>query len=108
MNTILWISLFIIAGVCEIGGSYLIWLWMREGKSILYLVFGSIIVILYSLIASLQQAGFGRTFALYGCFFIVLSLGWGWGFENISLNKNDIIGTAVIISGAFIIVYGNT
>ena len=25
---------FILAGVCEIGGGYLVWLWLREGKSI--------------------------------------------------------------------------
>jgi Uncharacterised BCR, YnfA/UPF0060 family len=24
---------FLLAGVCEIGGGYLIWLWLREGKS---------------------------------------------------------------------------
>lgn len=26
------ILLFILAGIAEIGGGYLIWLWLREGK----------------------------------------------------------------------------
>lgn len=26
------IFLFVMAGLCEIGGGYLIWLWLREGK----------------------------------------------------------------------------
>ncbi|PKG31541.1 MAG: hypothetical protein CW742_12860, partial [Methanoregula sp.] len=26
--------LFILAGLCEIGGGYLVWLWIREGKGI--------------------------------------------------------------------------
>jgi hypothetical protein len=26
--------LFVLAGICEIGGGYLVWLWLREGKSI--------------------------------------------------------------------------
>ena len=26
-------TLFIAAGLCEIGGGYLIWLWLREGRS---------------------------------------------------------------------------
>ena len=24
---------FVLAGLCEIGGGYLVWLWLREGKS---------------------------------------------------------------------------
>lgn len=27
------VILFILAGIAEIGGGYLIWLWLREGKS---------------------------------------------------------------------------
>jgi small multidrug resistance family-3 protein len=25
---------FVLAGLCEIGGGYLVWLWLREGKPI--------------------------------------------------------------------------
>ena len=25
---------FVLAGLCEIGGGYLVWLWLREGKSV--------------------------------------------------------------------------
>ena len=32
------ILLFIVAGLCEIGGGYLIWLWLREGKGIIVAV----------------------------------------------------------------------
>jgi small multidrug resistance family-3 protein len=31
--TIRLIFYFIIAGLCEIGGGHLVWLWLREGKS---------------------------------------------------------------------------
>ena len=27
------IFIFLLAGLCEIGGGYLIWLWLREGQS---------------------------------------------------------------------------
>ncbi|MDO8969437.1 MAG: hypothetical protein Q7U74_02045, partial [Saprospiraceae bacterium] len=27
---------FFIAGLCEIGGGYLVWLWLREGKPAWY------------------------------------------------------------------------
>ena len=26
------IAYFILAGLCEIGGGYLVWLWLREGR----------------------------------------------------------------------------
>ena len=25
---------FLLAGLCEIGGGYLVWLWLREGRSL--------------------------------------------------------------------------
>lgn len=33
---------FVIAGVFEIGGGYLVWLWLRDGKSIYYALAGAI------------------------------------------------------------------
>ena len=35
--SILWsVLLFVVAGLCEIGGGYLVWQWLREGKPIGY------------------------------------------------------------------------
>ncbi len=34
------LAYFIVAGLFEIGGGYLMWLWLREGKDIWYGVFG--------------------------------------------------------------------
>lgn len=39
------IGYFILAGLFEIGGGYLIWLWLREGKGITYAVLGAIILV---------------------------------------------------------------
>ncbi len=83
---------FILAGLCEIGGGYLIWLWLREGKSISYGVFGAIILLLYGVIPTLQPASFGRVYAAYGGIFIALSLLWGWGIDKVTPDKFDIIG----------------
>lgn len=30
------LGLFVLAGLCEIGGGYLVWLWFREGRSLAY------------------------------------------------------------------------
>lgn len=37
------VSLFVLAGLCEIGGGYLVWLSLREGKPLGYALVGSLI-----------------------------------------------------------------
>ena len=46
--------LFLLAGIAEIGGGYLVWLYMRDDKSPLYLLAGAIILILYGIIPTFQ------------------------------------------------------
>ncbi|SMC82636.1 YnfA family protein [Sporomusa malonica] len=96
---------FILAGVCEIGGGYLIWLWLREGKGIMYAVAGAVILIIYGIIPTLQPANFGRVYAAYGGVFIVLSILWGWGVDKVAPDKFDIIGGLVALVGVLIIMY---
>jgi small multidrug resistance family-3 protein len=69
--------LFLAAGLCEIGGGYLMWLWIREGKGIWFEVLGGAILVLYGIIPTFQPANFGRVYAAYGGIFIVLSILWG-------------------------------
>jgi hypothetical protein len=38
---------FLLAGLCEIGGGYLVWLWLREGKSLWVAGVGALVLILY-------------------------------------------------------------
>src|SRR5262245_29919783 len=54
---------FLIAGLCEIGGSYPVWLWLREGKGFGYAALGGVALILYGIIPTLQRAHFGRVYA---------------------------------------------
>ena len=79
--------LFIIAGLCEIGGGYLIWLWLRDSKSGYLALVGAIILICYGIIPTFQAAHFGRVYAAYGGVFIILSLLWGWKIDQIKPDK---------------------
>jgi small multidrug resistance family-3 protein len=99
------ISYFVLAGLCEIGGGYLVWLWLREGKSFGYALIGAIILILYGVIPTLQPAHFGRVYAAYGGVFIALSILWGWQIDKIAPDKFDIIGGLVALIGVRIIMY---
>ena len=57
------ISYFLLAGILEIGGGYLIWLWLREGKSVLLGLLGAAILLLYGVVPTWQPANFGRVYA---------------------------------------------
>ena len=54
------IGYFVLAGLFEIGGGYLVWLWLREGKPIAYAVLGAVVLVLYGVVPTLQPAHFGR------------------------------------------------
>jgi small multidrug resistance family-3 protein len=99
------VLIFILAGICEIGGGYLVWLTVRENKSNWYAVAGSFILILYGLVATMQPQNFARVYATYGGFFIVLSLVWAYYFDNFRPDRYDIIGATVVLIGVAIIYY---
>ena len=107
MENIKSIFYFLLAGVFEIGGGYLIWLWLRQGKSSIYGIIGTLVLILYGIIPTLQpeNSNFGRVYATYGGIFIVLSILWGWKVDNIIPDKFDLIGGFIALIGVLIIMY---
>lgn len=98
---------FVLAGVFEIGGGYLVWLWLRDGKSIWYGLAGAISLIVYGIVPTLQppSASFGRVYAAYGGIFIILSIIWGWKIDNVVPDKFDLIGGGIALIGVLIIMY---
>ncbi|PIQ86117.1 MAG: hypothetical protein COV74_06040 [Candidatus Omnitrophica bacterium CG11_big_fil_rev_8_21_14_0_20_45_26] len=97
--------LFLLAGLCEIGGGYLVWQWLRGGKSAWLALFGAVILVLYGVIPTFQPAHFGRVYAAYGGVFIVMALLWGWLVDQIALDRIDLIGSAIALIGVCIIMY---
>ncbi len=97
--------LFILAGFCEIGGGYLIWLFIKNEKPFWYALIGIFVLALYGFIATLQTANFGRVYAAYGGIFIVMSLLWAWKVNNFKPDKFDIGGALVALIGVCIIIY---
>jgi small multidrug resistance family-3 protein len=69
--------LFFVAAMMEIGGGYLVWLWIREKKTIALALLGGIILFVYGIIPTLQPAHFGRVYAAYGGIFVLSSILWG-------------------------------
>ncbi|MCD4806463.1 MAG: YnfA family protein [Methanococcoides sp.] len=99
------IFLFILAGILEIGGGYLIWLWARENKEITFAFLGAITLFLYGIVPTFQPSYFHRIYATYGGVFVVMSLLWGWLFDSTIPDIYDTIGALIILVGVAIIYY---
>ncbi len=99
------IPLFLLAGLCEIGGGYLVWLWLREGKPVWYGLLGGGILALYGVVATFQPHDFARVYAAYGGVFIVMSLAWAMMLDGYIPDRYDIIGALIALLGVGIIYY---
>ncbi|MDN3016230.1 YnfA family protein [Paenibacillus sp. BSR1-1] len=100
------IVLFVLAGLAEIGGGYLIWLWLREGYRFYWGIMGGLILVVYGIIATFQSyPSFGRVYAAYGGVFIILSIIWGWGIDKKTPDLFDWIGAGICLVGASVILF---
>jgi small multidrug resistance family-3 protein len=95
---------FLWAGLFEIGGGYMVWLWLREGKSIWLGIVGGIALALYGAIATLQPANFGRVYAAYGGVFIALAMLWGWKVDNVAPDRYDLLGAGLALLSVLMII----
>jgi small multidrug resistance family-3 protein len=96
---------FLLAGICELGGAYLIWLWLKNGRSFLFGAVGGTILVAYGIMHTMQSSNYGRIQAAYSGFFIVLALLWGWQVDKVVPDRFDLIGGAVALVGVSIIMY---
>ncbi|CAN5436943.1 YnfA family protein [soil metagenome] len=103
--TITSLGLFLLAALAEIGGGYLVWLWIRQKKKIIFGIIGGIVLFTYGIIPTLQSADFGRVYAAYGGFFIISSILWGIVIDKKKPDRYEIIGSLVAVIGASIIFY---
>lgn len=100
------ILLFAAAAIAEIGGAYLVWIGIRDGKGALVVVIGVLALGLYGVIATFQpDATFGRVLAAYGGVFVVGSIAWGMVFDDFKPDRFDLIGAAICLVGVATIMY---
>ena len=99
------IMLFVVSGLMEIGGGYLVWLWLRESGGWLLGAPGGLLLFLYGVVPTLQPAHFGRVYAAYGGVFVVLSLLWGWWVDGHRPDVPSVVGGAICLVGVGVIMY---
>lgn len=101
------IALFVAAAIAEIGGAYLMWQAIKEGRGLLFALAGAVALAGYGAVAALQpDSNFGRVLAAYGGVFIVGSLLWGMAFDGFRPDRYDVAGAIVCLLGVAVIMYG--
>ncbi len=97
---------YIAAAITEIAGCFAFWAWLRLDKSPLWVIPGTVSLILFALFLTRIDAVFaGRAFAAYGGVYIAASLGWLWLIERQRPDGWDLIGASVCLAGAAIILW---
>lgn len=100
------LAIFAIAAICEIAGCFAFWAWLRLGQSALWLVPGIVLLACFAWLLTLSPADqAGRSFASYGGIYITASLVWMWLAEGRRPDLWDLIGAAVCLGGAAIILF---
>ena len=98
-------ALFLVAGLCEISGGYFVWQWWRNGAPWIVAVAGAAVLFLYGIVPTYQAAHFGRVYAAYGGWFVVLSMLWGWGIDRIAPDRYDVAGGLLCLIGVAVMMY---
>jgi small multidrug resistance family-3 protein len=100
------IALFVAAAIAEIGGAYLVWIGLREGKGALCVVLGFLALGIYGLVATAQPSSeFGRILAAYGGVFIIGSILWAMAFDGFHPDRFDLTGAGICLVGVGVIMY---
>jgi small multidrug resistance family-3 protein len=100
------IALFVVAALCEIGGAWLIWQAVKEGRAWWWGLAGGAALVVYGFVAALQpDAHFGRVLAAYGGVFVVGSLLWAVALDGFRPDRYDVTGAAICLAGIAVIMY---
>ncbi|MDD1968517.1 YnfA family protein [Pseudomonas putida] len=98
---------FFLAALFEIAGCYGFWMWLRQGKSVLWIIPALLSLTLFALLLTRIEAAYaGRAYAAYGGIYIIASIGWLAVIERVRPLTSDWIGVALCVIGATIILLG--
>lgn len=100
--------LFLLAAAGEISGCYAFWMWLRLGKSMLWIIPGLLALVFFAcVLTKVEASNAGRAYAAYGGIYILSSLCWLWLAEGVKPNQWDLVGVGVSLMGTLIILFGS-
>jgi small multidrug resistance family-3 protein len=99
------LAIFALAAFFEIAGCFAFWLWVRRGAAAYVVVLGIASLIGFALALSRVDSAFaGRAYAAYGGIYITASLMWLWAAEGQRPTLTDLLGAALAVMGALLII----
>lgn len=98
--------LYVLTALAEIIGCYLPWLWLKRGYPAWLLLAAALSLALFVYLLTLHPQAAGRVYAAYGGVYIAVALGWLWVVDAVRPTATDLVGVAVCLLGAAIIVGG--
>ena len=101
------LAIYIFAAMAEIAGCFAFWAWLRLGKSVYWLLPGIVCLVVFAVLLTRIDSGFaGRAYAAYGAVYIGASLVWLWLMEGQQPDNWDLMGAAICMLGATVILWG--
>jgi small multidrug resistance family-3 protein len=98
---------FFLAALFEIAGCFAFFMWLRQGKSALWVIPALLSLTLFALLLTRVEANYaGRAYAAYGGIYIVASIGWLMVVERVRPLGSDWIGVVLCVIGASVILFG--
>jgi len=99
------VAIFALAAFFEIAGCFAFWMWLRRGATPLVVLLGIASLICFAVALTRVDSAFaGRAYAAYGGMYIAASLVWLWAAEGQRPTVTDLIGAALAIVGALVII----
>ena len=99
------VLVFVTAAFLEIAGCFAFWVWLRRGVSPLVALIGVGSLVGFAVALTRADSAFaGRAYAAYGGIYIAASLVWLWLAEGQRPSTTDLLGAAIAIGGALVIV----
>lgn len=99
--------IYIGAALAEIAGCFAFWAWVRLYKPVWWIAPGVAALCLFAYLLTLVDSDqAGRAYAAYGGVYIASALLWLWLVEGARPDRWDLIGAAICLIGAAIILWG--
>lgn len=100
------IAVYAFAALAEIAGCFALWAVFRLDASRWWLAPGLVSLALFAFALTRVDAEFaGRAYAAYGGVYILASLLWMWGAEGARPDRFDLVGAALCLAGAAVILW---
>ena len=96
--------LFLVTAVAEILGCYFPYLILNQNKSHWLWIPTALSLALFVWLLTLHPAASGRIYAAYGGIYIFTALMWLRFVDQVSLTRWDLLGGAVVLIGAALII----